>query len=226
MLKNISKNIWIIALKCFIFVSQNKNYAECKDKDLFHNKAIITENTFRKQYYISKTRKRQDFLQKVRSASTTSEIMSILSWGKPLVEFTKSVNGAPSTSPAAVWTAFSEIKEGTAQLTVTAGNRTEAIGEGGEVVDTRVARNKYSFELQLFVKKGDEKPIEDMDGVVVDTYAVRLTPEDETCEGFLIENATVSLEETWTAADGKLWKYVFSAIKPASGNVLKPYVKE
>ena len=85
--------------------------------------------------------------------------MSKLSWGKPLVEFTKSVNGAPSTEPAAVWTAFSEIKEGTAQLTVEEGEKVQATEEGGEVIDTRVKKNKYIFELQLFAKKGDENPL-------------------------------------------------------------------
>lgn len=151
--------------------------------------------------------------------------MSKLSWGKPLVEFTKSVNGAPSTEPAAVWTAFSEIKEGTAQLTVEEGEKVQATEEGGEVIDTRVKKNKYIFELQLFAKKGDEKPIEDADGIISENYAVRLTPEDNACEGFLIENATVTLQETWNAADGKLWLYRFSAIKPQSGNTLKPYTK-
>ena len=37
--------------------------------------------------------------------------MSVLSWGKPTVEFTKSVNGAVPTEPTPTWTAFPEIKE-------------------------------------------------------------------------------------------------------------------
>ena len=50
--------------------------------------------------------------------------MSKLSWGKPTVEFTKSENGAPGAS--ASWTKFPEIKENTAKLTPTKGNKTEA----------------------------------------------------------------------------------------------------
>lgn len=151
--------------------------------------------------------------------------MAKLSWGKPTVEITKSVNGAIPTSPAAVWTLLSEIKEGTATLTTTKGEKTEALEEGGGVVDVRYKKNSYAFEVQLFVKKGDSKPIEDMDGLIVDNYAVRLTPEDEANEGFLMENATVSVEESWTAADGKMWKYIFEGIKPAAGTVLKAYTK-
>lgn len=151
--------------------------------------------------------------------------MSVLSWGKPTVEFTKSVNGAVPTEPTPTWTAFPEIKEDTAKLTTTEGTKKEATEEGGDVVDTRRGKNKYVFELEIFVKKGDEKPIEDEDGVIVDNYAVRLTPEDEACEGFLIENATVSVTESWSSADGKLWKYTFDAKKPGTGKTLKPYAK-
>lgn len=151
--------------------------------------------------------------------------MSVLSWGKPTVEFTKSVNGEVPMEPTPTWTAFPEIKEDTAKLTTTEGTKKEATEEGGDLVDTRKGKNKYSFELEIFVKKGDEKPIEDEDGVIVDNYAVRLTPEDEECEGFLIENATVSVTESWSSADGKLWKYTFDAKKPKTGKTLKPYTK-
>ena len=98
-------------------------------------------------------------------------------------------------------------------------------GRHGQTDDNRRGKNKYVFELEIFVKKGDEKPIEDEDGVIVDNYAVRLTPEDEACEGFLIENATVSVTESWSSADGKLWKYTFDAKKPETGKTLKPYTK-
>lgn len=105
------------------------------------------------------------------------------------------------------------------------GNEKGSDRGGRRCVDTRRGKNKYVFELEIFVKKGDEKPIEDEDGVIVDNYAVRLTPEDEACEGFLIENATVSVTESWSSADGKLWKYTFDAKKPETGKTLKPYTK-
>lgn len=148
--------------------------------------------------------------------------MAVLSWGKPTVEFTESVAGAPSTS----WTAMPEIVEGTATLETTEGELIEATQEGGAVVDSRRKANKYKFSVELFVKKGDKKPIDDVDGVIAKNYAVRVTPEDPECEGFIFDNSNVSVVETWNAADGKRWKYTFDAIKPASGALNKPYVKE
>lgn len=148
--------------------------------------------------------------------------MAILSWGKPTVEFTESVAGAPSTS----WTEMPEIVEGTSTLETTEGELIEATQEGGAVVDSRRKANKYKFSVELFVKKGDKKPIDDVDGVIAKNYAVRVTPEDPECEGFIFDNSNVSVVETWNAADGKRWKYTFDAIKPASGALNKPYVKE
>lgn len=148
--------------------------------------------------------------------------MSVLSWGKPKVEFVDSVDGTPDET----WTEMPAIKENTAQLTTTKGTKVEATEEGGDVIDARYGKNKYTFELEVFVKKGDTRPMEDEDGVVVDNKAVRLTPEDEECEGFIIENALASVEETWSSADGKLLKYTFDAKKPKTGKTLKPYTKE
>lgn len=150
--------------------------------------------------------------------------MSVLSWGGPTIEFTQSNNGAPDSN--AVWKKMPDIKQGTAQLTTEAGEKTEALNEFGEVVDTRTAKSKYTLEFQVFVKKGDKKPIEDADGVVLANYAVRLTPEDATNEGFIMDNCSVSCEETWSSADGKLWKYTFNGLKPKEGKILKPYVAE
>lgn len=147
--------------------------------------------------------------------------MAVLSWGKPTVEFTESVSGAPGSS----WTEMPEIVEGTAQLETTEGELIEATQEGGAVVDSRRKANKYKFSVELFVKKGDSKPIDDVDGVIAKNYAVRVTPEDEECEGFIFDNSNVSVVETWNAADGKRWKYTFDAIKPKTGALNKPYTK-
>lgn len=150
--------------------------------------------------------------------------MAVLSWGGPIVEFFKLVAG--KITAGAVWSKMPEIKQGTAQLTTEAGEKTEAIDEFGNVVDTRTAKSKYTFECQIFVKKGDTRPIEDKDGVIVDNYAVRITPEDPETEGFIMENTSVSVEETWSSADGKLLKYTFAGLKPETGNILKPYIAE
>lgn len=149
--------------------------------------------------------------------------MSVLSWGKPKVEITKSVDGAPAAS--ATWTEMPAIKEDTAKLTTTKGTKKEATEEGGDLIDARYGKNKYLFELEVFVKKGDTRPIEDDDGIITDNHAVRLTPEDEQCEGFIIDNSLVSVEESWSSADGKMLKYSFDAKKPKTGKMLKPYTK-
>lgn len=147
--------------------------------------------------------------------------MSVLGWGKPTIEYVKSENGTPGSE----WSEFPEIVENTTQLETTEGQLIEAPEEGGDIVDSRRAKNKYKLSFELYVKKGDTKPIEDEDGVIVDNYAVRVTPEDPQCEGFVIDKANVSIVETFTSADGKRWRYTFDAIKPASGKVLKPYTK-
>jgi len=146
--------------------------------------------------------------------------MSVLSWGKPKVEY--GAIGSSGDAPS-VWKEFPEIVSGTAKLTTEKGSKKEATEEGGGIVDVYVEKNKYTFECELFVKKGDEKPIEDNDGVIIDSYAVRLTPEDSTNVGFIMDKTSVACEETWSSADGLRWKYTFSGLKPKTGKVLKPF---
>jgi hypothetical protein len=149
--------------------------------------------------------------------------MSVISWGKPKIEVAPFVNGALPETPT--WATLPTSKEGSSQLSTTKGNKLEATGEGGELVDVRYSHNSYSFVTELFVKVGDTRPIQDADGVVADNYSVRLTPEDETAEGFVFDKAKVSVEETWSSAEGKLLKYTFDALKPETGGMCKPYTK-
>ena len=147
--------------------------------------------------------------------------MSVLSWGKPKVEIGVSLAGAI----ALIFTPLPVIVDKTALLTTTKGAKVEAKGEGGEVIDTRVEKNAYSFACELFVKKGDAKPIEDVDGTIAGRYSVRLTPEDPTIAGWLMHNTSVSVEETWSSDQGQKLKYTFDGIKPAAGNILVPYTQ-
>lgn len=150
--------------------------------------------------------------------------MAILSWGKPTIEVCKLVNGVVPAE-AAQWKALSEIVQGTTTLTSEQGEKYEALEEGGGLVDVRYSKNKYTLEMELFIQKSGVKPIEDEDGVVLDMYAVRLIPEDDTCPGFMMDKASVACTESWTSADGGRWKYSFTALKPATGKILKPYTK-
>lgn len=147
--------------------------------------------------------------------------MSILSWGKPKVEIAPYVNGALPSTPT--WATLAEIQQGSAQLATEQGEKTEALEEGGGVVDVRYGASKYTFTCSLYMKKGDTKPISDVDGVVTTNYSLRLTPEDTAAMGFQLVKCSVSVQETWTSADGGLWTYTFSALKPTSGTALVRY---
>lgn len=153
--------------------------------------------------------------------------MAVLSWGKPKVEFAKTDPTTGLGPATGSWTAFGEIKEDSASLDVTEGELIEATEEGGGVVDARRKANKYVFVLELFVKKGDKRPIDDTNGIIADNYAVRLTPEDAECEGFLLDKTNVTVSERWTAAEGKILRYTFDAIKPGKNDpsaiICKPY---
>lgn len=144
--------------------------------------------------------------------------MAVLSWGEPTVEIA-ALGGTGSLS----WSALPEIKQGTATLETEQGDKTEALDEGGSVVDARYAKSKYTFSCSIFIKKGDSKPIEDVDGVVTTNYALRLTPEDPAAAGFLLPKTNVSVQETWSSEEGGLWVYTFSALKPDEGTMLQRY---
>ena len=149
--------------------------------------------------------------------------MSVITWGKPKIEIAKYEDGALPQSP--VWKEIPTPKENTTTLTSEKGDKKEAKVEGGELVDVKVGKNKYTFEFELYKTRGMVLPIEDEDGVVVDNYAVRLTPEDETLEGFIIEKSSVSVEKNWSSEDGETLKYTFEALKPATGKMCKTYKK-
>lgn len=147
--------------------------------------------------------------------------MAQLSWGKPTIEFGEC--GANGAAPATWKKLAYDPVENSTKLTPTKGEKKEAKVEGGENEAVKYAKNTFVFEFEVRAAKGRTKPIEDSDGVVDGEYAVRLTPEDTTVEGILIDKATVSVEETFDTAEGKKWKYTFDVLKPASGNQVKPY---
>lgn len=147
--------------------------------------------------------------------------MAILSWGKCKIETTPSVSGAPGD--AAVWATIDTPKQDTTKITPTAGSETTATEEGGDVVDARYGKNTYTFEFDLFVKKGGIRPFEDNDGIITGEHAFRITPEDNTCEGSQIDRSIVRVDESLSTAEGKLLHYVAKCLKPATGKTVKPY---
>lgn len=149
--------------------------------------------------------------------------MALLSWGKPGIETTPVTDGAPADS--AEWTAIDTPKDGTTKLSASAGNEQEAIEEGGDVIDSRTGKNKYTLEFDLFVKKGKKRPWEDNDGIIAGEHAFRVTPEDDTCEGIQIDRCTLRCEENYSTAEGILLHYVAKVLKPKAGKMVKSYTK-
>lgn len=147
--------------------------------------------------------------------------MAKLSWGYGALEYAESSDGAVASD--ATWTALEEPKQDTLKLTTTAGTETVAYDETGDVVDSRNAKNQYTIEWDTFVKKGSSRPFEDTDGIVDGEWALRFTPEDDECVGFLAERTKIRVEESFSTADGILLHYVARALKPASGKTIKEY---
>jgi hypothetical protein len=129
------------------------------------------------------------------------------SWGKPTILV------ADLDATTFEWKKIPTPADGTTQLSTTAGDKTEALIEGGAVEDVKYAKNKYSLQYNIRALKGRKKPIQDNDGVVTHNYAVLLQPEDASCSGFLIQLSAVSVENTFTSADGKAWLFKHDALQ-------------
>lgn len=141
--------------------------------------------------------------------------MAFLSWGKPRI-FVKDLD---ATSPK--WAELPTPAEDSTSLETTKGDKTEAKIEGGANEDVRYKKNTYALNLNIRAAKNRKRPISDVDGLVVNKYAVVVQPEDATAPGFAIESSTVSVEDTFSSADGGVWSYTFDALQPAAGNQVK-----
>lgn len=147
--------------------------------------------------------------------------MSRISWGKPRL-FVKDTDTAGST-----WQELYTPVEDSTQLTVTKGDKMEARIEGGEAEDVKYKRSTYSVAFNI--RKGKvggsstlrALPFHSIDGYVEKHFALLLQPEDPTCEGFYIGDSTVSIDDTFTAADGAMWQVQMDALKAAKGDTVK-----
>lgn len=152
--------------------------------------------------------------------------MSVLSWGKCSIRHCESFNGIPTTplvteSNLESWTLIDTPKEDTTKLTTTQGNEVKATEEGGATIDVRYNKSEFELEFDIFVKKGSEPPFQDDDGVIVGEEALVVIPEDTGCEGILIERAHGRCDMSYSTADGILLHYVFKALKPNTGKMVK-----
>lgn len=148
--------------------------------------------------------------------------MATLNWGKMKLETKPSEGGAPKEHTE--WKKIDTPKNGTTKIDTTEGNVTEALEEGGGVVDSRTEQSKYKLEFDLFVKKDVDPPFTDVDGVIQGEHAFRLIPEDPTAKGYLIDRAQVAVTESYTSAEGGLMHYVIKVLKPKEGEFLKKQV--
>lgn len=139
----------------------------------------------------------------------------ILNWGKPRL-FIKDLD---SENPK--WEELPTPVQDSTTLETTKGDKQEAKIEGGENEDVKYSRNTYALNLSIRAAKGRKRPINDEDGVVNHNYAIVLQPEDVTTQGLAIEKSAVSVEDTFSAADGGIWAYAFDALKPAKGRQVK-----
>ncbi len=143
--------------------------------------------------------------------------MAVISWGIPNI-FVKDLNGPQSEKP---WTKLPTPVEDSTQLETTKGDKIEAKIEGGENEDVRIKRSTYALMLNIRKAKNRAAPIPSVDGVVEHHYAVMLQPEDPTCPGFSIDLSTVSVVDSYNAADGAMWEIQFDALKPERGATVK-----
>ena len=145
-----------------------------------------------------------------------------ITWGKPLIEYGEV---GPLGAEPTDWLTMPTQQEGTVQLTTNAATPKELFGEGHELVARKSDKPTFVLVMEVFIEDGDERPIATEDGIVVENYAVRLLPEDDTLTGFIFDNSQVEAEELWSSDEGTKVRYTFTALKPATGNMYKPYKK-
>ena len=144
-----------------------------------------------------------------------AEITVTVGWGKPKIEV-KKLGEAPGE-----WQAFATPVEGTTQLTTTQGDKMEAKIEGGENEAVKYKKNTYQlvFDVRQVPERTD--PIIDSDGVVADEYSVRITPENATAIGALIDRASVNVQKKFDAENGLVKTYTFDVLKASTGDSVK-----
>ena len=143
----------------------------------------------------------------------------VLSWGEPVIE----VGILEDDDTVKNWIKLPESVRDSSQLTTEPGETTDALDEGGAIIDQLQEASKYTFETTLFIKEGDEKPIEDKNGVIDHRVSVRWFHKSRKLKGRVLDKASVSVVETWTRGEGGRLRYVFVGLSPKTGDILKSY---
>lgn len=146
--------------------------------------------------------------------------MANIPWGKPRIFAFCTEADSDHYNDGKAYEIFTPVENST-QLTVTKGEKLEAKIEGGENEDAKYKRSTYSTAFNVRKAKGRRAPFPAENGVVNDHFGFILQPEDDTTEGFLIEKNTVSVDDTFTAADGAIWECQLEALKAEEGDTVK-----
>ncbi len=141
--------------------------------------------------------------------------MSNLSWGKPRI-FVKDLD-----TTGAKWKELNTPVEDSTELQVTKGDKMEAPIEGGENEEVKYKDGEYAVVYNIRKYKNRAVPIPNKNGVASKHYGFILQPEDSENVGFYIEKTTVTVDDTFTAADGAIWAIQHDAIAATSGNTVK-----
>lgn len=136
--------------------------------------------------------------------------MAELSWGKPRIFLKKIGTGTK-------WFEVPTPAEGTTELQTSKGDKTEAKIEGGENEAVKYSKNTYALVYNIRAAKGRKKPVADSDGVIDGEYELMLKPETEGALGLHMKRSKMSVEDTFSAADGGMWNYSNDALKPEDG---------
>lgn len=141
--------------------------------------------------------------------------MSNLSWGKPRI-FVKDLD---AETPS--WKELNTPAQDTTELQPTKGDKMEAPIEGGENEEVKYKDGQFAVVYNIRKYKGRAVPIPNKNGVASHHYAFCLMPEDNTNIGFYIEKTSVTIDDTFTPADGAVWAIQHDAIAAATGNTVK-----
>ena len=141
--------------------------------------------------------------------------MSVTTWGKPSI-YVRDLSADTNN-----WKKLDTPKEDTTQLNPTKGDTSEAKEEGGAIVDSKTKKSTYELVYQEFIKKGVAQPFKTIDGIIEGNFAVAVQPEDAENPGIYIGKSEVSVEESFTSADGALMQYTHKALVPEGDEVAK-----
>lgn len=155
--------------------------------------------------------------------------MPNISWGKPEIYF-----GAQGKTVGANTYDFEKIStpaEDSTQLTGQQGEKVEARIEGGAAEDTKYKDPTLELVMKIRMAKEDGGSLRTLPSVLYksgstteyteDKVAVCLIPKNNAAPGFFCASCSVSIIETYTAADGAFWEITLSINVPTTGKAIQ-----